>query len=130
MLQKSIPLNAECTWATEAQYGPLLEHLLNEKGPDVQMPGKKFFSLLLPDSIFFFLTDPLTHETFFLISSTFCSFLSVIAETARVLNELGFPKDETKKFSYLSEALFCAMYNNDILPEEAFIFWSEDHETE
>ena len=56
--------------------------------------------------------------------------MPVIAETARVLNELGFPKDETKKFSYLSEALFCAMYNNDILPEEAFIFWSEDHETE
>ena len=72
----------------------------------------------------------------FFLSSSFFFFqgpdvqMPVIAETARVLNELGFPKDETKKFSYLSEALFCAMYNNDILPEEAFIFWSEDHETE
>lgn len=56
--------------------------------------------------------------------------MPVIAETARALNELGFPKDPSKKFSHLSEALFCALYNNDILPEEAFIFWSEDNDTE
>ena len=85
-----------------------------------------FFPFFLSSSFFFF----------FLLLSSFFFFqgpdvqMPVIAETARVLNELGFPKDETKKFSYLSEALFCAMYNNDILPEEAFIFWSEDHETE
>ena len=92
VLQKSAPLDAECVWATADQYGPLLEHLLSEKGLDIHMP--------------------------------------VIAETARVLNELGFPKDASKKFSHLSEALFCGLYNNDILPEEAFIFWSEDNETE
>tara|TARA_B110000971_G_C19673569_1_gene347765 strand:- start:61 stop:372 length:312 start_codon:yes stop_codon:yes gene_type:complete len=56
--------------------------------------------------------------------------MPVIAETARALNELGFPKDPSKKFSHLSEAVFCALYNNDILPEEAFIFWSEDNDTE
>jgi hypothetical protein len=92
VLQKSAPLDVECLWATEDQFGPFLEHLLSEKGGDVHMP--------------------------------------VIAETARVLNELGFPKDASKKFSHLSEAIFCALYNNDILPEEAFIFWSEDNDTD
>ena len=52
--------------------------------------------------------------------------LGVIAETARVLNELGFPADESKRFKYLSEGIFFALYDNDILPEEAFVFWSED----
>lgn len=36
VLQKSIPLDSACTWATEEQYGPLLEHLLNEKGKGVK----------------------------------------------------------------------------------------------
>ena len=56
--------------------------------------------------------------------------LGVIAETARVLNELGFPADESKRFKYLSEGMFFALYDNDILPEEAFVFWSEDTNVE
>jgi hypothetical protein len=56
--------------------------------------------------------------------------IGVIAETARVLNELGFPADESQRFKYLSEGIFFALYDNDILPEEAFVFWSEDTDVE
>ena len=87
MLQKSAPLDAECLWATEDQFGPFLEHLLSEKGGDVHMP--------------------------------------VIAETARVLNELGFPKDASKKFSHLfrlSVIAACDMRDFDL---SVLSFWEK-----